>query len=275
MVKLWAIQPGPMDKSELVERAARICYRSEMASTVERCTEFLTKLAKRGHLSVFEHARYVFAYFDTNPYKHYWSIRYGTNITGPRTCADLPYFVVSLNARNSIDLRDYNPVTGGEPNENLMSYDELTSAERLAHASATFEIGGISRACSHQLVRHRVMSFSQESQRYCDSGEWVAVTPPSIYFDCQAYGVFVRAMQRLKRVYSEMRRFGIPKQDARFVLPNATPTRLMVTATFEHWRHFLSLRLDKAAQWEIRGVAQQIHTALMEVEPILFKDLVK
>jgi len=276
-IKLWAIQPGDFDKAELVEMAARICYRSEMSWLIEERMEFLEKLAKRGHLSVFEHARYVFPHGGSGPHVRYWSVRYGTNITGPtRTHHHKQIeYLVSWNARNAIEFHGvgHNPVTAGFCD--LVDYDDLSPNERLAHASATFEIGGVSRACSHQLVRHRVNSPSQESQRYCDGGEWEPVVPLLIEEHTEALSYFHYSMDAAKMCYEELCEFGISKQDSRFLLPNATPTRLMVTATFEHWRHFLTLRLHKSAQWEIRNVAQRILAELVEVEPELFGDLLE
>jgi len=270
-VKLWAIQPGPVDKSELVERAARICYNSEMSETAEGRMAFLEKLARRGHLSVFEHARWA-RIENGNPYRRYWAHRYGMNITSSAS----NMFVVSLNARNEFMYSGINPVLEPELyiDECILTYAAMTGAEKLAHASATFEIGGISRACSHQLVRHRVNSPSQESQRYVAAVNWKPVIPPTIQADLESLSDFNWLMDKIKWTYKQMCKRGIPKQDARYVLPNATPTRIVVTATYEHWRLFLAQRMPIVAQWEIRkAAANEIARKLAEVEPELFGDL--
>jgi len=143
----------------------------------------------------------------------------------------------------------------------------------LEHATATFLIQGISRACSHQLVRHRLASFSQRSQRYCDTGEWEPVVPPEIADNEYALSVFNDFNVLAKVYYTKLRKLGIKKEDARFVLPNATPTSLVMTANLREWRHIISLRADTAAQWEIRQVAKQILVILYEQYPIVFEDL--
>jgi len=144
----------------------------------------------------------------------------------------------------------------------------------LEHASATFEITGISRACSHQLVRHRLASFSQESQRYVDMSSQVDyVLPPSVSCNRVAYARMVQALAVCQETYKELRDLGIPKEDARFILPNATPTRLVMTANFRQWRHIISLRCAKQSQWEIQAVCLLILCALCDIAPSVFQDL--
>jgi len=269
-VKLHAIQPGPVDKAGLVERAARICYKSEMSETREAQTKFLASLFGKSHTSVAEHARYTKEFHGVDVYELFWDWRYGASITKRHN-----YFVVSYNARHDLEqMYPLNVLLDPDCDAGYLEYTDLSLDEKIAHASASFELSGISRACSHQLVRHRVFSFSQESQRYCDSGDWEPVVPPSIATSEGAMQVFHYAMFGAKEAYRCLRRdWGIPKQDARFLLPNATPTRLMMTGTFEHWVHFLKLRLDKSAQWEIRGVAREILNQLIEIEPEIFEEL--
>ncbi len=144
---------------------------------------------------------------------------------------------------------------------------------------ATFLVRGISRACSHQFVRHRLLSFSQMSQRYVDAmfGENIdvdtiefldtvrnnIVIPPSVI----AHGrenEFVATAANSYRTYVQLRKAGLRKEDARFLLPNATKTDLVVTGNLFAWNHFLSLRDAKDAQWEIREVASAIGKFLTE-----------
>ena len=132
----------------------------------------------------------------------------------------------------------------------------LDDAEaQLHHGAATFFFEGISRACTHQLVRHRLASFSQESQRYValDKGEWNAVAPPAFEENEEAQAKLDEAWDYLQQLYMELRQMGIRKEDARFLLPNATETRIVTSMNYAAWSHFLWLRaVDKAAQWEIR-----------------------
>lgn len=138
------------------------------------------------------------------------------------------------------------------------------------HCSATFMFDGISRACSHQLVRHRKASFSQESQRYVDleKGGWQAVVPPAIAQNQEATAILNDVWSHIENAYSELRALGIRKEDARFLLPNAAETRIVVTMSIADWKHFLFLREHKAAQWEIRAVAKVVRQMLVESELI-------
>jgi len=143
----------------------------------------------------------------------------------------------------------------------------------IEHASATFEISGISRACSHQLVRHRLASYSQESQRYVDMSDPDLVVPDAIKASPEAYEVWSSFVGQVKDVYSELRGLEIRKEDARFVLPNAAETRIVMTMNFRELRHFFRLRLAPEAQWEIRRVALEILKQLTPHAPTVFGDM--
>jgi len=144
----------------------------------------------------------------------------------------------------------------------------------LEHASATFLISGISRACSHQLVRHRLASYSQKSQRYVEEDCWFhIIEPQSITAQRDAYVLYYQAAEICYNAYQKMRKMGIPKEDARMVLPQCWLTELVMTANFREWRHILKLRLDKAAQWEIREVAGRVLQELKQIAPNVFYDL--
>jgi len=144
----------------------------------------------------------------------------------------------------------------------------------IEHASFTFDISGISRACSHQLVRHRLASYSQESQRYVDMSDSIGfVIPPSINNDDQALELFMDTLYNAEDAYNTLRKHGVRKEDARFVLPNATETRIIVTMNFRELRHFFKVRCDKAAQWEIRELAQRMLRMSYLLAPAVFEDL--
>jgi len=145
----------------------------------------------------------------------------------------------------------------------------------IEHASATFEIDGISRACSHQLVRHRISSVSQASQRYIDMSSPTFVTPSDIEKNPKAKLIYDHFLSLVPAFYSQLRELGINKEDARFILPNATTTRLVVTMNFRAWRHFIKERgLNPAAQWEIRDLALKILDILYKEAPSVFEDLI-
>jgi len=135
----------------------------------------------------------------------------------------------------------------------------------IEHGSATFRINGISRACSHQLVRHRLASYSQRSQRYVKEDTPSYVTPPEIEKSDYLSMVYENQMKDAWQRYRQLIGAGVSKEDARFVLPNACTTEIMMTMNFREIRHFLKLRLAKNAQWEIRKLAECVRTAMISI----------
>jgi thymidylate synthase (FAD) len=142
----------------------------------------------------------------------------------------------------------------------------------IEHASVTFDISGISRACSHQLVRHRIASYSQESQRYVDMAAPEFVVPPSVQASPEAMAAWDAFVGTATETYRRLRELGVHKEDARFALPNATATRIIVTMNFRSLRHLFSVRCHKAAQWEIRALALEMLRQAYAVAPAVFDD---
>ena len=141
----------------------------------------------------------------------------------------------------------------------------------LEHASATFRIRNCSRAMTHQLVRHRIMSVSQQSQRYVNENEFDYVVPESMPEEfAEDYYADMRTIQEM---YAKWRQRGLRKEDARFVLPNACVSEIVVTANFREWRHIFELRLSNKAQWEIRKACTMILEVLKEKAPGCFVDI--
>jgi len=141
----------------------------------------------------------------------------------------------------------------------------------LEHASFTFGIEGISRACSHQLVRHRIASYSQQSQRYVSHRErFEAVTPPSIAERSDLQQRYEALLEEIHSVYRELLDNGIPAEDARFVLPNAAATKLVMTMNARELLHFFNLRCCRRAQWEIRVMATEMLRLVRQVAPVVF-----
>ena len=142
------------------------------------------------------------------------------------------------------------------------------------HVAFTFLVEGISRVTSHQIVRHRIASYSQESQRYCElEADDALVMPPAIEADPEARAIWQRAVDGLTEAYRALRKRTIRKEDARFLLPNAAATRIVVTMNVRSLRHFFSMRLDPAAQWEIRAVAREMLRLVYPLAPSVFGDL--
>ena len=170
------------------------------------------------------------------------------------------------------------PTCDGLLRVTLLGYTQPALADPAAllhHGSATFFFEGISRTCTHQLVRHRLASFSQESQRYValEKGGWNAIIPPAIRENPAAAQVLTNFWQLAEEKYEELRKLGIRKEDSRFLLPNAAETRIITTMNFAAWSHFLWLRaVDKAAQWEIRALGQRALETLYAVAPTVFAE---
>lgn len=143
----------------------------------------------------------------------------------------------------------------------------------LEHASFTFGIEGISRACSHQLVRHRLASYSQQSQRFANESGFNYIIPPKIKQEKKALEKFEKFIEESRKNYSELIELGIPKEDSRFVLPNACETRIAVTMNARALYNFFERRLCTRAQWEIRILANAMKKELVKVAPLLFKNV--
>ena len=140
------------------------------------------------------------------------------------------------------------------------------------HASFTFAVDGLSRVASHQLVRHRVASFSQQSQRYVrmDGGEEV-VLPPSVAAIPEAADIFKLQAQSAYVTYQTLIAMGVPAEDARFILPHGWETRLVLTMNARELHHFFHLRLCRRAQWEIRELARLMLVECRRAAPVLFR----
>lgn len=142
----------------------------------------------------------------------------------------------------------------------------------LEHAYATLRITGGSRSFTHQLVRHRLCSYTQQSQRHVDESDFLYVEPNSIKSNKDAHALFVDLVDMAKDVYRRLQKMSIPNEDARFVLLNAVESVIVVTANFREWRHIIELRGSPNAQWEIRRVAIKILKILKKHAPTVFGD---
>jgi len=148
----------------------------------------------------------------------------------------------------------------------------------IEHVSFTFAISGISRACSHQLVRHRIASYSQQSQRYVKADNFHYIIPPTIAAQPELKRLYEETMAELQRKYdtivTSLEEAGIKgekaRQDARFILPNACETRIVVTMNCRSLLNFFALRCCDRAQWEIRALANKMLQICKEKLPAVF-----
>ena len=126
------------------------------------------------------------------------------------------------------------------------------------------------RACSHQLVRHRLMSFNQKSQRYCKEDNLEVIKPEGL----ENTSLWLESCRQAENAYAELIRRGEKPEVARGVLPNSTATEIYATANLREWRHFFELRCDRTAQKDIRMLALELLCQMFEKYPVFFEDLV-
>lgn len=142
----------------------------------------------------------------------------------------------------------------------------------LEHVTFTFAIEGVSRVLTHQLVRHRIASYSQQSQRYVKEHNFETIMPPTIAARPEAKEKFLKLMQEIQGLYNELTEQGIPAEDARYVLPNAAETKIVCTFNVRSLLNFFSLRCCSRAQWEIRQLAEKMLAECKKVAPVLFEN---
>ncbi|HCX64503.1 MAG TPA: FAD-dependent thymidylate synthase [Eubacteriaceae bacterium] len=173
---------------------------------------------------------------------------------------------------------------------------DMGHSSPIEHVSFTFGIEGVSRSLTHQLVRHRVASYSQKSQRYVTEGQFEYVVPPQIAKDSSAKEIYVRAMEEDQKNYDNLVEILYKREldrlmdsgekeasakskatktaieDARYVLPNGCETKIIATMNARELIHFFRHRCCERAQWEIRDLATEMLKKAKEVAPVLFED---
>ena len=173
----------------------------------------------------------------------------------------------------------YSPIGAAEIEENLTDEKVASLVKMLGrmghtstfeHVSFTFAIEGVSRVLTHQLVRHRIASYSQQSQRYVKEHDFERIVPPSIARDPAVKARFDELCNAIQGFYNDMTEAGIPAEDARYILPNATETKIVVTMNARSLLQFFALRCCSRAQWEIRELANRMLEEVRQVAPILF-----
>ena len=184
-----------------IERAGRVCYKSEAKITDDSAKKFVQNILKNGHESVIEHEK--------------------------------------ISVRIVCD-----------------------------------------RGVSHEIVRHRIASYSQESTRYCNynadkfGNELTFIKPYFWNEDVVKYNIWKKTMQYIEKSYIQLIESGAKPQEARSVLPNSLKTEIVVTMNLREWRHFFKLRADKAAHPQMRQIALPLLKKFQEIIPIVFDDLI-
>ena len=143
----------------------------------------------------------------------------------------------------------------------------------LEHASYTFAVDGVSRALTHQLVRHRIASFNQQSQRYVKFTDGVPVVKPgTVAANEEAGRIFDETVDAIEAADARLLELGIPAEDARYLLPNAAESKIVITMNVRELLHFFSLRCCNRAQWEIREMAHRMLELARPTAPYIFMD---
>lgn len=171
------------------------------------------------------------------------------------------------------DMEGFDELTGQQINDFLYRLAKSGHTSTFEHASFTFRIKGVSRALTHQLVRHRMASYSQQSQRYVAfDGDFDIefIYPPSIMENDEAFKVYDFLLADIQKAYTKLVELGIPAEDARYILPNATPSEIVVTMNARGLYNFFHERLCNRAQWEIRALANEMWLLCHETAPALF-----
>lgn len=152
----------------------------------------------------------------------------------------------------------------------VMSYGHYSVIE---HASFAFSVEGVSRALTHQLVRHRLASYTQQSQRYVAYNTLEHyVTPRSISENEEAKKIYDDTLMSISATYQKLLKYGVPKEDARFILPNAAKTNILITMNARELRHFFNLRCCERSQWEMREMAMEMLKQVKQVAPAIFEN---
>ncbi|KKN77752.1 hypothetical protein LCGC14_0357260 [marine sediment metagenome] len=288
------------DLLQHIEVAGRTCYKSEGKITEGSAEKFCRGMVERGHESVLEHATVCFLVHEDFVYQYAGS-PFINITTSSRT-------LISGNIRAFRDFyrnRDINsslhrilaksypvlfediPVRGSQNFESgIRLFDgAMTDEEALVHKTMSIRFI-CDRGVTHEMVRHRLASYSQESTRYCDyKGGLQFVIPPWVdlepgeytgYEPCQisnlADKTWYCAMLNVEATYQSLRNDGWPPQQARSVLPNSLKTEIVMTANVREWRHVFKLRCSPKAHPQIREIMQPLRKELQERVPVLFDE---
>ena len=282
----------------IVEFAGRTCYRS--VDKMGHAPKFLHARMAEGHQDIFEHVWITAVLIDDDDsvnliesHRYAWVTRTGNGqwcyvsanmrvwlelartilVARSVVARYLPgmfvgYQVELLAPSARVEMPER--IVSGRATVNLIGIHHpqiQVGADVELHWAATFLLDGVSRALTHQLVRHRLLSFSQESQRYVslDKGGWYPIVPSAIASKTQARQIVDETWRAIERGYEQLRELGIRKEDARYLLPNATSTTIMVSGSIAAWRDVFGQRCAPDAQWEIRDVANAMKSMLIDL----------
>lgn len=276
------------DALKKIELCGRVCYKSESKITDDSAETFVKNLIRRGHESVLEHAVFIVkcddvdaAIFDricstiecryggrvllksTRIYRNVISGNVRAWRDFMRDCSLLGTYPKFLNLFRGTLFNDVNPWQQGRKTAQFINKSDLYAGEIDAHFTETVKFV-VDRGISHEIVRHRTASFSQESTRYCNyRGDGVTFIKPP-FFDETDFEYWQKAVEFADYFYSLLITRGATPQQARSVLPNSTKTELIMTANIECWKHFFELRTGAGAHPQMKQIAEPMKAAFIK-----------
>lgn len=275
------------DALKKIELCGRVCYKSESKITDGSAETFVKNLIRRGHESVLEHAVFIVMCNDTdaNTFNRICNTierrdggrvllkstqKHSKIISGNvrawrdfmRECARLNAYPKFLTLFDGVLFDDVNPAGKWITTAEFIDRSQLKPEERDAHFTQTVKFV-VDRGISHEIVRHRTASFSQESTRYCNYGGGITFIEPS-FFDGVPRYIWETEMQNVEYAYNLLIAKGAKPQEARAVLPNSTKTELIMTANVECWKHFFELRTAAGAHPQMKQIAEPLKAAFIE-----------
>lgn len=187
--------------------------------------------------------------------------------------------LATIEAAGRTCYKSEDKITDGSAEKLIRNFLRWGHESAIEHSSITVRFT-CDRGVSHEIVRHRIASFSQESTRYCNYGKdgfggEIAVIAPSWCAEGEpTYEVWKKACLRAELAYFDLLTIGCTPQEARSVLPNSLKTEVVMTANLREWRHFCKLRCDKAAHPDMRVVANKLLAVFKATYPVFFEDMV-
>ena len=276
------------DALKKIELCGRVCYKSESKITDGSAETFIKNLICRGHESVLEHAVYIVKCDDrdANVFNRICnrienrdggrvllkSTQKRRNVISGnvrawrdfmRECTRLNAYPKFLTLFDGILFDDVNPAKHWITTARFIDKSELTPDERNVHFTQTVKFV-VDRGISHEIVRHRTASFSQESTRYCNySGDGITFIKPPFFNDLLMQ-LWRNEMENIEYLYALMISKGAKPQESRAILPNSTKTEIIMTATRDVWKHFFDLRTAAGAHPQMKQIAEPLKAAFIE-----------
>lgn len=275
------------DALKKIEVCGRVCYKSESRITDSSAETFVKNLIRRGHESVLEHAVFIVV-CDNRDARTFNRIcntiehrdggrvllkstqRTRNVILGNvrawrdfmRECVKLNAYPKFLTLFDGVLFEDVNPLQFWKTTAAFIDKSELTPDERDAHFTETVKFV-VDRGISHEIVRHRTASFSQESTRYCNYGGGITFIKPPFFDDAQ-FVQWLNAVEFVYHTYNLLIAKGANPQEARAVLPNSVKTEIIMTANIECWKHFFDLRTAAGTHPQMKQIAGPLKAEFIE-----------